>query len=244
MKKKCFPATVLCLLLGPAFASSPHAKENIDVFWRLGLDPGGNVTTLLPALVKASKALRTVLEPAIRNWKFTPGMVNGVPAATETTLRVNFSLVPSADGNAYSVKFNYVQTGGAPGDHNYPPPMTWSQGQTIKSEGHSSALVVLIATYDVDGKVIAVAPTDQSPVTKGSLLTLATKTLRNWNFVPERVAGTGIAGTVIVPFCFSVSSSDVCERVPGNLSGGNSGQEALALDTKVHLLTDIFKDGQ
>ncbi|MFI4970668.1 MAG: hypothetical protein ACHP7D_10725, partial [Lysobacterales bacterium] len=56
-------------------------------------------------------AVREPLEHAIRSWIFEPGRIDGQPAPTETTLTLDVSFVPSADGK-YAVRIDDARTGG------------------------------------------------------------------------------------------------------------------------------------
>lgn len=232
------------LILATSFVCAGSSPANMDavVHWRLSLDAEGNVTQLSPTLIKANDTIREALEPAIRKWKFIPGSTNGVPATTETTLVVDLSLVPTDDDQSYSIRFNKVSTGGSVGEHNRAPSLSMSQAQLLRTRGHGAELVVLVATYDADGNVTEIVAADGSPVIQGTFYNSALSVLRTWKFIPERVAGIGISGRAIVPFCFTSATEETevgCEWA-GTGSGADTGQDqGLALDSKVQLLTDL-----
>lgn len=236
-------ALLLSTFAGLSFASAPVEKIEATVYWRVSLDADGNVQDLKPTLIHANSTLRTAVEPVIRKWKFSPGSVNGNPAATETTLVVSLSLIPTADGHDYSLHFSDVRTGGSVGTRNAPPHMTRTQVDLLKRSG-KPAYVVLDVTFDGNGKAVSVVPAEGSPVSAGTFFNSASRTLRDWTYFPERVAGHGIPGRLIVPFCFDPRPSGVKEPgchwdSPEGKSPIEPGQ-GLAMDSAVRLLTDVI----
>ena len=147
------------------FASTAaiHAETNSDpidlsVSWDLSLDAGGNVVSLEPvANVRADRVpqIREQLDHAIHGWHFVPGSANGHPAATQTRLFVDISLVPTS-GDTFRIRVNHAHTGGWLA-HAVPPkyPKT-----AIAS--HRQGKVIVRMQYDGEGKVIAADLNDAS----------------------------------------------------------------------------------
>jgi hypothetical protein len=241
---------LLAILLVCAASANAAGKSNEELSatlqWRMSLDATGQITAL-EAKRKPVEALREKLEPAVRSWKFEPGTVNGKPAATETLLSVQISLLPSADGKTYSVRFDDVRTGGYVAESTKPPHFPAKEARKLMGNGGFAQLVFEVS-YDKSGKANDVVVASGSTQSKGSLVDYAEKAVREWTYQPEQVAGFGVPGTVIVPICFSVSTNqrsarraaDNCRwQEPGTKATAEQGQ-SLALDSSVHLKTDVI----
>jgi TonB family protein len=241
---------LLSLLFVCAASANAAGKSNEELSatlqWHMSLDAAGQITAL-EAKRKPIEALREKLEPAVRSWKFQPGTVNGTPAATDTLLSVQISLLPSADGKTYSVRFDDVRTGGYVAGSSKPPRFPANEARKLMGNGGFAQLVFEVS-YDKSGKVNNVVIASGSTQSKGSLAEYAEKAVREWSYQPEQVAGFGVPGTVIVPICFSVSmnarsarrAAENCRwEEPGTRATAEQGQ-SLALDSSVHLVSDVI----
>lgn len=228
-----------------AASKTPDAAQ-MTVEWRMSLDAQGHVTAL-DLKSKTLDVVRERLEPVVRAWEFDPGAINGERAATETMLSVQISLLPSADGESISIRFDDVRTGGYVSGNTTPPRFTMAEVKKLERSG-GFARLILEVSYDKTGKPQTVSVLPSSTVTKGNLVNEAESALREWNYVPERVAGVGIPGKLVVPICYymGLSESDAekqgknCDwKRPGSESTVGQGQ-SLALDSSVSLKTDVI----
>lgn len=211
--------------------------------WKMSLDAEGNVVALKDdGSLKA--ALRDPLERAIRGWIFDPGHIAGRPAPTETGLTVDVSIVPSAGG--YTVRIDDARTGGRisprAGDHKALPRFP-ADAVRLKL----AAMVVVKANYDENGQVLSVEPQrDQGIGVIGSLEAATVVAVKRWIVSPERVDGHGVASSVMVPVCYTITSRssgsidlDCSWKPPGSNSKVDNGG-AFALDPVAHLRSDVI----
>lgn len=228
--------------------AAPKVPEVLGttVQWKMTLDAQGHVTAL-DLQSGTIDAVREKLEPVVRNWQFISGTVNGEPAATETMLSVQISLLPSGDGESYAIRFEDVRTGGYVGENTKQPRFTKSAAQAVLRNGGFARLVFEIS-FDKAGIPQAIALQPGSTSKKGRLIDYAEKALREWTYEPERVAGIGVPGKVIVPICYYVGLSvSEAERAgksclwtkPGSKASVGQG-ESLALDSSVSLKNDVI----
>jgi TonB family protein len=195
-------------------ANAEPSSIEITLQWKLSLDPAGKITGFVPINENYQAAVREQLEPVVRKWNFTPGKLDGQPAATETTLRVRVSLDPTSD-DSYRVRIVYADTG-ATYKHTMAPEYPKSAMRMGRHGG-----VWLRVDYDAEGRVTAVAPIEgkDKPWVDGSLMRAAVAAVKQWTMRPEMVAGHGVAGTMMAPICFSLSDhSERCNRAPPGVS--------------------------
>jgi hypothetical protein len=239
---------VFSFLVFPAVALAGGSGDELKttVQWKMSLDAGGHVTSLEPKS-KTIDAVREKLEPVVRSWEFEPGTVNGQPSATDTLLSVQIALLPSADGKSYGVRLDDVRTGGYVSGKGQPPRFPASEARKLMDNGKFARLILEVS-YDASGKATSVDLATGSTVSKGRLVELAKEAVSSWSYQPELVAGTGVAGTVIVPICYSVGVSrqqaarDAQKCLwtqPGSKATVAEG-ESLALDSSVHLKSDVI----
>jgi len=203
----------------PGIAFSGSAQQPsiaITLQWSLSLDSTGEIVSLLPVNEDYQRAVREQLEPVIRRWHFTPGKLDGQPAATETTVTLNVALDPIGDDH-FRVRIVSANTGA-------------TYKRVVATEYPKSAIhmrrqgeVSLRVDYDADGHITTVAPLEEkeAPWVDGSLKRAAVAAVKQWTMRPETVAGHGIAGAAIAPFCFSLikvgdhsEQGDRCSHTP------------------------------
>ncbi|MFI4970669.1 MAG: hypothetical protein ACHP7D_10730 [Lysobacterales bacterium] len=62
------------------------------------------------------------------------------------------------------------------------------------------------ADYDANGKVVAVEPQPDQDINASKSLRAATvAAVRKWTVDPERVGGHGVAASLMVPICYTVT---------------------------------------
>lgn len=225
----------------PAEAATKEGALHLTHEWQVSLDASGNVTSLGDE-GKLELAVREPLERAIRSWSFEPGKIDGKPAPTDTTLTLDVTFVPAADGN-YSVRIDDARTGGAidiEKVRNKAPQFP----RDMARPGFVGRVVVK-ADYDADGKIVMVTPqADQSLNATRSLDAATVKAVRQWKVTPERVASHGVAASVMVPVCYTVTTGypqdfDCAWTPPGSKSKVDNG-EAFASAPIAKLATDVI----
>ncbi len=229
-------------------ACSARADSAVDVVrlateWKMSLDEHGKVTALTMKPGRATEVLGRILESAIRGWAFEPGAINGEPAATETSLVVGITLSPVDDGERYSARIDNVRTGGSIEKITTMPVFTSNQADRVRKD-RVNPLVMLLVTYDVNGRPEEVLVADESPVRKGGLASQAVSAVKTWIFSPERVAGHGIRARALVPVCFVAvvdknGQGDCKDSRPDGTNSPEMGQ-SLALSTEVRLKSDVI----
>jgi hypothetical protein len=103
---------IVLILAASNIAARTGGKSPIelDVEWRLSLDAHGEIVRLAPAGEKVLPVVRKQLASIVRGWHFTPGKINGQPAATETTLHVRVALDEASLGD-YRMRVLSAATG-------------------------------------------------------------------------------------------------------------------------------------
>lgn len=204
---------------------------------------GGRNYRARPEAGRIKEVLRDALEKTIRTWAFEPGKENGIPAATDTTLIVEMNIARKADDAGLSVVLVRAFTGGAIRKIGAMPAFSRSQSQAMKKDKKAKNLVVLRVAYDKLGVPEEIAIADGSPITKGVLVEAAIKAVKTWAFDPERIAGHGLRAAALVPICYQNEATDEsyeeCEWSSPNGDGSFIGRGSVALDSSVHLKTEV-----
>jgi hypothetical protein len=231
-----------------ALAISARAEQPTDAVtvyarWKMSLDADGKIMSLALKPGRVKDVLRDALEKTIRSWEFEPGKENGVPAATETTLSVEVTIAPMANDKGYSIVVNRAETGGTVEKIGVMPTISWAQAQGMKRDKKAKNLLVLRVTYDPSGVAEDIGIADGSPITKGPLVESAMTAVRTWTFDPERVGGHGLRARVLVPICYEVktpgSADGKCKWTSPEGDKSVVGGQSVALDSSVHLKTDV-----
>jgi TonB family protein len=208
---KRFVLSVAMLVTPGITFSGTDRPTSIEVVlqWSLSLDSTGEIVSLAPVNEDYQRVVREQLEPLIHHWHFTPGKLDGQPAATETTVTLNVALDPIGD-DQFRVRIVSAHTGA-------------TYKHVVATEYPKSAIhmrrqgeVPLRIDYDADGHITTVTPLQEkeAPWVDGSLKRAAVASAKQWTMRPETVAGHGVAGAAIAPFCFSlVKVGDHSEQV-------------------------------
>lgn len=231
-------AVILLALLGAASAIAAGAVSKplvVRMTWSVSIDADGHVVRLATT-DQQIPAIHDRLEQAIRNWRFSPGKVNGKPTFTDSNLTIALALEPASD-DTYVVHVIGAATGGSYGK--ITPPRYPHSSAMSRRQG----LVVLKVSYSASGAVVAIALADGAPRVDSAFVEAATDAVREWTFKPEVVGGQALAGSARVPVCFSLRESHVptldCNwRRPGSFAA-EFGDRAVALDPAATLLTDV-----
>lgn len=227
-----------CLTLSSPLPAADRrtAPIGIDLAWQVSLDAQGHVVQLeaVPnARVDRVPQIRAQLAKAVRTWQFLPGMVQGKPRTTETTLHVHATLVPVSD-TTFRIRVDRADPGAGIAKRAVP------HYPGAAARRHRIGEVILHVRYDTSGKVISAIPVPSSPKVDPSLIVAAQKAAQHWLFQPETVGGHGVAGGVCLPFCFSVGADHAkCDWAPPHRDVALGNGEALALNPAVHLITRV-----
>jgi TonB family protein len=190
-------------------APIPHF---VTLAWKLSLDSSGSITRLDLLNEEVGSALYDQMDPVVRSWHFTPGKLDGRPAPTNTLLTV---VVALDDGGAdeYRARVVFAKTGGTPKhviEPRYP-----LEAIRMRRDG----LVLLKIDHDAAGRIVSISRVMQKgagPVDQ-KLVNASLDAARQWTFDPETVDGHPVAGSVVMPFCFTLEGrKDPCVFNPGD----------------------------
>ena len=245
---------LLLALLSVCGASANAASKTTEwqptnVQWHMSLDATGHITAL-GAEGAAVDALREKLEPVVRAWTFVPGAVNGKPAATETMLSVQVAFDSIAGTDDLSVRVVDVRTGGGLSPVGSKMPRFPRDALRRMMSGRNSPVerLVLSISYDASGTPLDISPIADASSKDKLLVNASLSAAKSWKIDPERVAGIGVAGTLVTPVCFYISTTkSEAERnsrrcdwsVPDSSAVLIQGQ-SLTLDSRVKLKSDVI----
>jgi len=227
--KRVLASLTLLLAAACALADEASAPVEVSLSWRASVGADGQLTALAPA-DELNAELYKRFEADVRTWRFTPGKVNGVPAATDTTLTVGIRLNPVPGG--FRPEILDAQTGVGYGKMVAP---TYPEGALKSRRGGA---VLSRVTFDGQGDVQEVETIDGGfPEAGGDLKRAARVALRRWKFHPESIGGRGYGGTAFVPICFSVSPGPEtpCRYVTPLTNQKLRNGSLLAVDPLVHV---------
>lgn len=221
----------------PPAAAAEATSAIIDLTWKLSLDANGRVQELSTTDERVPK-LHARLEKAIRGWQFSPGKLNGTPAATRTALHTRIEVNLAKDRDRFEVRLLAASTGPTYGKIRAPVYPTWAASKRI------DGVVVLVASYDERGRVTDVTPYEHAvgAAAVKELQSTAVSAVRRWTFEPEVVDGHAIAGRALVPVCFAVAGgrSNACDWKDAAGDGEIRGNQAIVLDSVAGIDPDVI----
>lgn len=231
-------AVILLALLGvsSAIAAASASKPLVvRMTWSVSIDPDGHVVRLATT-DEQIPVIHDRLEQAIRGWRFSPGKVNGKPAFTDSRVTVALGLEPGSDGT-YAVHVIGASAGAGYGK--VTPPL---YPHAFAMSGRQG-LVLLKVDYAASGSVVAIALADDAPRVDHPFVDAATDAVRKWTFEPEVVGGHSLAGSALVPVCFTLRGPRArpfdCNWHRSGRSAAELGDGAVALDPAATLLSDV-----
>lgn len=198
---------LICMTALAAFhCACAHGGESkpaeLDLRWSLSLDASGKITSMTPLFGDDTRTIAGQLEPLIRHWHFIPGSIDGHPVDTQTTLTVETSLDAAGPDN-YRVHVVSATTGAR--YHDGPVPKYPKSAMRMGRYG----VVHVQVKHDAGGHVLsATAMRPGDPHVDYALTRAALDAVKQWTFQPETVGGQGVAGSVIVPICFSLEGRE------------------------------------
>jgi TonB family protein len=220
-----YKATV-CLLVLISVALPAYAKQAVEqeiyfyVDYHLMLSADGNIDKLTLNNKKLSAALTDNLEKQIRSWTYTAGSMDGKFQHTETTLSLKVKATPT-DARNYQLTISEAYTGVrlqqfAMAQPKYP--------SNELRRGQEAALRFVV-TYDTSGKVITAERSGENISGLAPFELASIKAIKQWRFEPEKIGGTGVAGSAVVPVRFCVAPSNCQSLYKGGKKEGSPAQE-------------------
>jgi TonB family protein len=197
----------LCCITSAGILKGAPIPHFATLAWKLSLDSSGNITRLDLLNDEVGSALYDKMEPVVRGWHFTPGKLDGQPAPTNTLLTVVVTLEPVVDDDGYRARIVSAKTGGTP-THVVMP---MYPAESIRA-GHDG-LVLLKIDHDVDGRIVSISRITQKERDRvdRNIVNASFTAARQWMFDPETVGGHPVAGSVVMPFCFTIDGrKDPC----------------------------------
>ncbi len=241
-------ATCLAILTAFAGLGGVRAVEKapapVDLFLqaRITIDPEGRVSDL--AWIEADPGklgVARLVEPRVRSLEFVPGALDGVPATTETALRMVLRATPVPGGN-WEIAIRSATTGAATeamAPPYYPPA---ALRDSVEAE------VVSDIEIDVDGRATVVSATFDSggggARMRDAFMKASKQAIARWRFVPERVGGHAVAGRMRVPIGFCLGGGAWCQaRTLERAAEGMGADQPVPLDSVARLKTDLAGAG-
>lgn len=245
MKWNAWCAAVFALLLllgGRVGAREAPGRLDLSLVAEIEIGADGRVTSLewkdrRPAVDFVIERI----EPRIRQWRFEPGTIDGVPQVTQTHLTVQVIGEPLGD-NALALRFGQARTG-ARMVKMVPPPFPVS---AARMKDYVS-LVVLI-DIDENGRVRSHSADyvhGEETYRKAFVASIKTMVAKS-RFAPERVGGHGVPAQLRIPVdiclesgCAKLERQRELERATGAAAPHAPSGQAVALDSAVRLLTAV-----
>lgn len=235
----CAAGFVLMLLLGGR-VEAREAPGRVDLWLAadIEIDADGRVTSLeWKDRRPAAKFVIERIEPRIRQWRFQPGAINGVPQVTQTHLTVQ--VVGEALGeNAVALRFGHVRTG-ARMVRMAPPPLP-------ASAARMKDYVSLVVLVDIDENGRARSHTAEYVRGEHAYLASIRTMVAKSRFAPERVGGLGVPAQLRIPVdicvdrgCAKLERQRELDRASAAAAAHVPPGEAVALDSAVRLLTAV-----
>ncbi len=227
------------LLLGLAVAAtakdSRQSERTYTTRWQLSLDAEGRVVDLVPNF-DMTPGIVAVLTKAISAWQFEPGTINGEPRPTESWLSVRVKFQLSADKRV-NMSIVDVDAGG----HIEIDRSTFPKYPSNMVRRKEQGMAVVKLEYDGNGKVTEAALAEYAPNVHPTLARVAIDAVRRWKVTPERVAGHGVAGAMIVPVCFTLDDHRPgwCHFTAPDGTGSASSDRPINLAAVTRLKTPV-----
>jgi TonB family protein len=229
--------TAALTLAAPAIAAESELPSGMSTKWHVSLDAAGHVMDI----AAASKIVPVLMEPLrqqIRQWQFVPGMRDGVPLATETTLVVDVAFAYGV-GDEMQVSIVHAATGGNAEFGGRGGVPQYPARSLMRGEQGLAAVKV---RYDGDGQILDIGLYEGAPKIPRALGDAAIAAVKHWRLTPEKVGDAGVPGELIVPVCFVSNSAqhkpDCNMRLPG-LDRPAQANQALALNSVTGLATSV-----
>ncbi len=188
-------------LLPMLFAFAAHAEKRIfDYSVDAEIDASGVVTSA-NVIDEIPAAFEATVVGLIKQWRFKPGKLNGVPAVVNTTLYAQV-IADIVEGKSATITAKYVSHGVRYGQITAP-----KYPESSVRMKHQAEIVMLVKT-GVNGKPTEISLYSARVLggkTATNLFTMsATAAIQQWRMQPERVAGNAVSGKFLVPVHFQI----------------------------------------
>lgn len=193
---------VLALSAGTAVAATtPAPAQEHMIGVRVAVDAAGKVTSAQPSDPLAIPALNQAAIEIARKLPFDPATKDGVAAPSETTLFL-LLVLEAKDNGQFGIRLKKAQNG-----------PDWSKSAPLKKQdyqqGGASALVVVNVDLRADGtvdpdsiKAETMELKVKSSFAEARYLDAISASLRESQFVLEKVAGTAVPERLTLPYKF------------------------------------------
>ena len=178
----------------------------------------------------AVKLIAGRVEPVVRGWTFKPGELDGVPASTQTYLKLRFKGVAGEDGSM-QLRFVSAQTGArmAPVDVPHYP--------VAAVRAHANGMVVAIVRFDERGKAsLASYEYEGKDGFRDAFVRATQDAVVRWKVDPELVGGRAVATSMRVPVIYCTSPGP-CPKPRPTDGAGEGDTNPVALESAVKLLS-------
>ncbi|MDQ3204941.1 MAG: energy transducer TonB [Pseudomonadota bacterium] len=224
-----------CLPVLAATPSDTGAGAAASIYtYALELAPDGSIQSLSP-MQPIEDSTRQELDRHIQGWIFQPAQIDGVPVATSTYLRVGAAIPANSPGDLQILS---ATTGPAPEQLRMPdyPVRAQRRGE--------QGVVVLELRLDETGRVVDRSVYDRGDRVARDLMEAATAASRDWRFYPEKIDGTAVASTVLMPVCFISGEPDPSTCTWRGPSEKNfSRKTVLTIDPAARVITGLAYEG-
>ena len=227
---------------GVQAAEKALAPVNLFLQAKITISPEGRISELAWLEADPGKlGVARLVEPKVRSLEFVPGALDGVPATTETTLRMVLRATPVPGGN-WEIAIRSAKTGAATeamAAPYYPPA---ALRDSVEAE------VVSDIEIGVDGRATVVSATFDSggggARLRDAFMKASKQAIAQWRFVPERVGGHAVAGRMRVPIGFCLGGGAWCQaRTLERAAEGMGTDQPMPLDSVARLKTDLTGAG-
>lgn len=199
MMKTTWIVVLACALALPAGLRAAPPPTSLRYQLAVDVDAGGQVTDT-QALPNVPAAMATLLDHAVRQWRFHPARRNRVaqPAHTWVTVLVNVQTL--ADGQGL-VRVRYVDNGPRLVSIGKPP--TYPVAEIHRRR---SAFLMVTGTVDAHGKLVDMAVKSQvhGERVAHDFRAAAMASARTWHFEPVRVGGKPMPVRVRFPITYTL----------------------------------------
>lgn len=203
------------------------------------LDARGKLTSLEWIGTKPNDRLVTgPLEAVVRDWEFEPGLLDGIPAVTETGLLLHVKLSKTAEGGI-ALDIDQARTG-AISRSQAPPKYPIDQAR----RGAQAHLMMRIETDEsgnfASASVVEYEGSTGASTSRKDFESAALKAVGSWAYRTEQVGGAGVRATLRVPISFCIDSW--CERtLAKDDRAGSPAGVAVATDSVARIKTRISR---
>lgn len=224
MRSTMLTAGLLLALAVPAWAADGIVAFQATA--RVDVDATGKPVRIeAPADLPAP--IRAFIEKRVATWHYSPAMVEGVPRAGTTYVRVGACAVP--EGDQYRLAIDYKGNGPrfADGKPLVPPPYP---GEAMKRHVGGAFTVVVAIAPDGTATPESVTPEEESRWNDTFRITLE-QWVRRMRYDTEQVAGQAVATRMRIPVVFSSGRSESRRELREELEQKASSEDECRLAT-------------